>query len=273
MVGVLYVYSPSIVSADLGPKPGVDIDVFYNNKNISNSDFSAVMLGCESKEYVQREVKYERKDLIPQLKINEYDQIKNCSWFPEGFAWGERCGDGACRVSLVPPVEFKLAVFIPSLDKVFITNEISRTNFNSKYRAELSSDGSAKILETTPLLAKDKIYLFIKSFIITIILELIVTIIFVSLLKLPKKIIVYVLFANIISLPIVWFLLPLIKLSSLMVIIISEFFAVIFETYFVYVLNKQIISLKQSLVLNILNNVSSLFVGGLILGFLSFFYI
>ena len=162
----------------------------------------------------------------------------------------------------MPPSEFKLAVFIPSLNKVFVTNEISRTNFNSHYRAQLSSDGYAKISETTPILSSDKISSFVKAFLITIILELLVSLIFVSVRKLPKKVLAYVLLANIISLPIVWFLFPLIKLSIPTIIVISEIFAVLFESYFIYFLGKPILSLKQSFVLSILNNLVSLFVGG-----------
>jgi hypothetical protein len=129
----------------------------------------------------------------------------------------------------------------------------------------------AKISETTPVLSSDKVASFAKAFPITIILELLVSLIFLSVRKLPKKILAYILLANIISLPIVWFLFPLVKLPILAIIVVSEIFAVLFETYFVYLLNKQIISFKQSLTLNILNNLTSLFVGGFIFGLLGIF--
>ena len=268
--GALVVFLPKGASADLGPKPSVDIDVIYNQQNISDSSFSAKMLSCVTQDFAQSESKYE-KDLIPQLQINEYDSSKNCYWFPARLAWGGQCANSSCHFGYMPPSEFKLAVFIPSIDKVFITNEISRTNFNSRYKAELFSDGSAKISETTPVLSSDKVSSFAKAFPITIILELLVSLIFLSVRKLPKKILAYILLANIISLPIVWFLFPLVKLPILAIIVMSEIFAVLFETYFVYILNKQIISFKQSLTLNILNNLVSLFVGGFIYMFLGFF--
>jgi len=261
IVGALVVFLPKGVSADLGPKPTVYIDIVYNQHNISDSSFSATMLSCVPQDFAQSESKYE-ENLIPQLKINEYDSSKNCYWLPDHLAWGGQCTHSSCYFDYMPPDEFKLAVFIPSINKVFITNEISRTKFDSHYKAELFSDGSAKISEiseTTPVLSSDPIF----SFSITIILELLVSLIFLSARKLPKKILVYVLLANIISLPIIWFLFPLMRLSSLVVGVISEIFAVLFETYFIYLLNKQIISLKQSFTLNILNNLVSLFVGGL----------
>lgn len=266
----LVIFLPKSASADLGPKPSVDIDVVYNQQNISDSSFSAKMLSCVPQDFVQSESKYE-EDLIPQLKINEYNSSKNCYWFPARLAWGGQCTNSSCNFGYMPPSEFKLAVFIPSINKVFITNEISRTNFNSHYKTELFSDGSAKISETTPVLSSDKVSSFAKAFSITIILELLVSLIFLSVRKLPKKILIYVLLANIISLPVVWFLFPLMRLPSLVVIVISEIFAVLFETYFIYLLNKQIISLKQSFTLNILNNLVSLFVGGFVYMLLGFF--
>lgn len=268
--GALLVFLPKGASADLGPKPSVDIDVIYNQQNISDSSFSAKMLSCGPQDTAQKQPGSE-KDFVPQLKISEYDSSKNCYWYPSWFAWGGQCTNSSCHFGYMPPSEFKLAVFVPSVDKVFITNEISRTNFNSRYKAELFSDGSAKISETTPVLSSDKISSFAKAFPITIILELLVSLILLSVRKLPKKILAYILLANIISLPIVWFLFPLVKLPLLAIIVMSEIFAVLFETYFVYLLNKQIISFRQSLTLNILNNLASLFVGGFIYGLLGMF--
>jgi hypothetical protein len=266
--GALVVFLPKGASADLGPKPSVDIDVVYNQQSISDTNFSARMLWCLSQD--QKQVGMEDKT-IPQLEINEYDSSKSCYWVPARLAGGGQCSNSSCHFGYMPPSEFKLAVFIPSIDKVFITNEISRTNFNSRYKAELFSDGSAKISETTPVLSSDKVSSFAKAFPITIILELLVSLIFLSVRKLPKKILTYILLANIISLPIVWFLFPLVKLPILAIIVMSEIFAVLFETYFIYLLNKQIITFKQSLTLNILNNLASLFVGGFIFGLLGIF--
>ena len=263
IIGALAIFLPKEVGADLGPKPNVDIDVIYNQQDISDPSFSAKMLSCGPEDAAQKQPGSE-EDLIPQLKISQYDSLKNCYWYPSWFAWGGQCSNSACNFGYMPPDEFKLAIFIPSLSKTFVTNEVSRTNFNSHYRVELSSDRSAKISETTPVFSSDKISSFIKAFLITILLELLVSLFFISLCKLPKKILSYVLFANIISLPIVWFLFPLFKLYALTIIVASEIFAVLFESYFIYFFGKQIVSLKQSFVLSIVNNLVSLFVGSFI---------
>jgi len=277
IVSALIIFLPKTASADVGPKPTVDIDVVYNQQSIPDLSFSAKMLSCGPQNAAENQPKFEENELIPQLRISEYDSSKNCYWSPTWFAWGGQCSNSSCRFDYFPPDKFKLAVFIPSLNKVFITNEISRTNFNSRYKAELFPDGSAKISETTSV--SDKASSFTKTFItttsgqllpfagaliLTIILELLASLIFVSIRKLPKKILAYVLLANIISLPIVWFLFPLIKFPAIGIIVVSEIFAILFESWFIYFLGKKIISFKQSFILSIINNLVSLVIGGLI---------
>jgi hypothetical protein len=261
LIFILLIFSilPNFVSADSGPKPTVDIDVLYNGNKISDASFSAQMLGCAD----QDKYYHNPRNLIPQLNISEYDSVNNCYWLPAFLAWGGDCRDSKCHFSYMPPKEFKLAVYIPSLDKVFISNEISRTNFNSNYEVILDSNGSAKISETTPFVRKDNVISFIKALIITLIIELLVALIYVSRTKLPKKILISVLIGSFITLPIVWFIFPLIKIIPL-VILLSEIFAIVFEAYFIYYLNKQTITLKKSFVLSIIINLASLIIGGFI---------
>lgn len=254
-----------LISADLGPKPTVDIDVSYMGTMISDNAFNAKMLVCNQDERLNPS-----RDLIHQLNISEYDSNKSCYWEPAYFAWGGDCKDSKCNFGYFPPQKFKLAVYVPSLNKVFISNEISRNNFNSNYKLELNSDGSANIYETTPFLKKDKISSFIKTLIITLFLELVVALIFLSIAKIRKKLLLSVLLVNVISLPIVWFIFPFIG-NIILVILLAEIFAFVFEAYFIYYLNKKDISLKKSFILSLLMNLASLIIGGFIFYFISSF--
>lgn len=259
IIGILlFSFFPYFVSADIGPKPSVNIDVLYNGNKISDASFSAKMLDC-----VDEDIGYREAGLISQLNISEYDSVNNCYWIPAYLAWGGDCRDSKCYFGYFPPSEFKFAVYVPSLDKVFITNEISRTSFDSSYEATLNSDGSANIYETTSLVKKYDISLFIKALIITLIIELLVALIYLSRTKLPKKILISVLVGSLITLPIVWFIFPMIKIISL-VILLSGIFAIVFEAYFIHYLNKQAITLKKSFVLSIMINLASLIIGGFI---------
>lgn len=108
---------------------------------------------------------------------------------------------------------------------------------------------------------------FFIALILTLILELIVALIYVSIRKISKKVLISVFIANIISLPIVWlivwFIFPLINIGIL-ALLLGEAFAFVFEGYFIYLLNKDVLTLKESFVLSILMNSVSLIIGGLI---------
>ena len=285
----LAIFSPKNASADLGPKPSTNIEVFYNGQSMSSLVFNVRILSCVSEAEAQRELEAWKtigNTFIPQLQIETFDSSKNCYWHPEIGVWGDQYGQcknsichfgpmeaeydtGSYSVSLK---EFKFAVFVPSLNKTFITNSVSNRDFNSTYRAELFSDGSAKITNTTAIFSSDKTHSFLLAFFITIILELLVSLIFVSIKKLPKRILANVLLVNMITLPIVWFLFPLLGFSGVVVIILSEIFAFLFEAYFIYFLGKQFISFKQSAALSILNNSVSLFIGGFIYIFIALIF-
>jgi len=263
----LLVIAPSLVFADLGPKPTADIVINYNNAPIPDQIFYAKMLSCQKQ---GGGFKPETNNLIPQLNISEFDSANNCYWEPAFLAWGGDCKESVCHFGYMIPSKFKLGVYIPSVNKVFTTNEISRINFDSKYAVNLSVDGSAVISESTPLMSRDSVSLFIKSLVITLIIELLTALIYLSIKRLSKKILIAVFLGSLISLPIVWFVFPLIIKIIPLVILLSEIFAIVLEAYLIHYLNKQTISLRQSFTLSILMNIMSLVIGGILLGLLSF---
>jgi hypothetical protein len=280
LASVLFIFFALVgfVHADLGPKPTVDIDVSYDNKPVSDLMFGAKMLSCDNKEPFRNiedtspgYLEHFGLNMSKLIHINEYDPVKNCHWRPAPFAWGGECKDSKCSFNYHPPIEFRLAVYIPSLNKVFITNEISRNNFNSNYKAELRPDGSAKISETTPFFQWDIISSFIKALIITLIMELFFGLIYLSFARLPTRILLSIFIVNFISLPIVWFIFPVFKITWL-VITLAEIFAFVFEAYFIHHFNKDVIALKNSFGLSFTINLASLSLGAFIYIIISSFF-
>lgn len=247
------------VSADLGPKPTANIKVYYQGQKISDASFFAKMLACGTEN--EANIGLNASDLISQLKTKEYDSVKDCYWYPSRMSWGGDCKNSECFFNYFLPEEFKLAVFIPSLDKVFISNETLRENFDSQFKAELFSDGTAKIIEATSAIQKDKIAFFLKALIITLILEFLVSLNFFLRKKISQKAVAFFALANLITLPIVWFLFPLTELSIFYVVLLSEVFAVLFEALFVYFCCQKGLSFKRSLSVSLSNNIVSLVLG------------
>jgi len=263
---VTVLFFPKVVYADVGRKPTIDIDVVYEEKSVPDFTFYALLLGCSQKNitYDENTSRY-KKYATPELNVKEYDEEKDCYWlpYPSTFYGGE-CSSSSCRfVERFPyyiPNAFKLAVFVPSLDKVFITNEIyyNDTSMSNYYTARLFSDGSSVIAEAH---TKDEKVLVVSIFLVTILMELAVSLAYISVLKLQKKILISVIFANLTSLSVILFLF---MGSGVVYIIISEIFAVFFESLFIRFFAKRYITLKQSFTLGVLNNLISFFIGGLI---------
>lgn len=105
---------------------------------------------------------------------------------------------------------------------------------------------------------------FIAAFLITVMLELIVSSIFIAITKKSYNILLYVLFANVISLPIAWFL-PVSFLRKIYAtIIILEVFIILFESAVIYLLGRKNITYLKSLILSFINNIVSWIAGTLI---------
>jgi hypothetical protein len=125
--------------------PSAYIQVLYNGNEISDAEFYGEFLVCEKKEYSSHNV------TVPQLDINLYDSEKNCYWKPPAweYRW-DNCGKSKCDFFMIPYGKTKFSLYIPSLDKVFITNEVKADTGSNYFQMDLSSDGSALISTTDP---------------------------------------------------------------------------------------------------------------------------
>ncbi len=105
--------------------------------------------------------------------------------------------------------------------------------------------------------------LFLKAAGITAGLEMLLAWVLCACWKLPKRILVSVFIVNMISLPLVWYVFPLLN-NFIVVLITSELFAFIFEGYLIFWLNRTAILLKKALILSFVLNSSSFLAGELI---------
>ena len=121
LITILLVFLPvtDLVSADIGPKPSADIHVTLNGQDVPDSSFNAKMLTCQ-----KEETSFYDRNLIPQLNISEYDSAGNCYWRPAEVAWGGDCKNSNCNFDYFLPSEFRLAVYLPSQDKVYLSAEV-----------------------------------------------------------------------------------------------------------------------------------------------------
>jgi hypothetical protein len=102
--------------------------------------------------------------------------------------------------------------------------------------------------------------------VLAIIFELIIGYIFCLITKTSKKILLWIVLANLISYPIFSFLLaPAMELLGLLAILILEILVVFFEGFFIYYFNKEYVTFTRSLSLSLVMNIFSLIASPILL--------
>jgi hypothetical protein len=95
----------------------------------------------------------------------------------------------------------------------------------------------------------------------TIALELLVATIYVSAFHLSRTILGWVPLGSVLTIPVVWFVFPLLPLPAGLVVGLAEVFVVAFETGFIYLASWRTTSLKHVAALSLLMNGASFLVG------------
>jgi len=252
---------PCAALADLGPKPSATIYITKNGLPIQDTIFDAELLICKNEVYNKK-----TDEITPQLDLEIYDADRDCYWTTDELIWNYGCRSGMCSFSYYVPSKFKLAVYLPSNNKTYISDVTTREAFNSFFAANLQRDGSIETAEISnaPIFMKNITQSFIISLIITLILELVVAWLYVTRTKKSKRILIFVVLGSIISLPVVWFssfMLPAFINNLAIVLIVVELFAVFFEAWFIYICNRKYIHFKEALLLSFVMNLVSFIVG------------
>jgi hypothetical protein len=124
-------------------------------------------------------------------------------------------------------------------DKVRESNVFQKSSFNVRYSVLVTQDGMqvTEIASSDPSEPGNQVIPFLIALAFTIPIELLVSGTFLKIKKLSFKPVVIII-ANLITLPIVWFVFPLIPVSSFYVIALGEIFALLFEAVFIQRLYK-----------------------------------
>ena len=151
-------------------------------------------------------------------------------------------------------------------DKERVSNIFERKSFNSQYKVTVR-DNDLLVEDVTSFWSTSATMpFFLKALILTILLELATGWIFIKLTKRNPVILLWMVIANLITLPLVWFVFTLLP-NPYIGVLIGEIFAFVFEALFIHYFNKNYISMKASFILSFLANSVSFFVGGVLLIF------
>jgi len=303
---------PKFVLADAPPPPPVFLDVTYEGQKITDEKFYAVILTCQSSaqdlsrsnnfsdgfnnRYDELKNKAQQSDrefvALDKLNITENNPANNCTWKPSMIPISQSCSNSQCHFGWILG-NFKAAVYLPGIDKVFISNQLSRKyeghyGFDTprNYAVKLSKDGGAIMAaeigmfddpsispagsdnqphpdmndpsRDTGLMAKVGLSLqIIISLIVTLFVELIVVLIFALVKKFPKKILLATIIGNVVSLPLLWILV----FKWYQMLYPGEILVVIFEAWIIKLLLKEKINWKWCLIISLVANIASFIFG------------
>lgn len=264
-----------VARADAPPPPPFTVYVNYQGQKISDAKFFAEALKCD------KEKSTPDASVLPQFLISKYDAAKNCYWEPNVASYP--CANSQCEFNWLLG-DFKIAVYLPSLNKTFVSNDVDREysghyggNTPRYYQLDLTKDGNAKLSETiaqaednnstssnavisdmSPPTTNIRYFVtaMLVSLIITLILELITALVFALIKKAPKKILLGVLIGNVISVPLLWLVVSRFDWT----LFPAEIFVVIFEAWLIKLFSRGKLTWQMCLLLSfIMNLVSFLF--------------
>jgi hypothetical protein len=251
----------AVSNADIAP-PTMHINVTYKGSSGMpvNGTFNVYPLVCANSTNISNVT-------VPKLNLS-FDTASGCYWVPAEMS-GATCESGWCDLYYFPTTSFKLAFYLPSLNKTFVTNETNQSSFGTTYDVSLYQNGSATItafsIPTPPPTPQTYIVLFAAALVLTVAIEVATAFLYLRFVKIKKKarILVAVIVANIISVPVLWFI--FVYFLGALGFILGELFAFLFEGGFVYYFNKKAIKLKSSMIMSLIMNITSLVLGVLII--------
>ncbi len=222
-----------LASADIGPKGTVQFNLIYETSEpVTLTD--------------SRLIGYEDEHCISEIEFRSFERFE--------------CAQKECRSSIFPKQYYRL--ILDFSDRERQSNVFNITNYGTEFDVRVT-DSELIVEDATPISVAIFYAMpdFALLFTLNIILELIISLIFIAVLNKSMKVIAAVIIANLISFPVLWQLLA----SGAEFLLLFEALIVLFEGLFIYYFMKKVIPIYQSLTLSLILNICS-FIFGMLLG-------
>ncbi|KKQ90259.1 MAG: hypothetical protein UT11_C0010G0021 [Berkelbacteria bacterium GW2011_GWA2_38_9] len=255
ILGLLLI--PAVALADVGPKPGMSFNIEGFNS------IKATIIGAEQIEC--KDVNCSDSSILAKIGPQTFNCVQE----------DLKCYSLAYDYSDYHKVKIKFSDGVTKESNIFQT-----LGFDSKYNLRVLEDrlyvydaSDMAIFDDQPATdydynpmfgnqAKSKLGIFYGALFLTLVIELLTGLIFLKTKKKPLIILIYLALANFISLPTLWFLFPLLPISSHnLIILLGELFVVIFEILFLYLFCRKHLTIKEIIILIIIANLLSYWLG------------
>lgn len=225
---------PTFVNADIGPKPTMNFSF------VNDSGKSFKITGGE------------------QCECSD-NQGENCEVLQKVGPQSFSCETDSCSSSAYGYKDYHKLV-ITFEDKTRESNVFKTSKFSSEYKVhirenDLFIEGSSVSTPTKNLGG------FTTALIVSIIVELLGMIVIVFAFKMPKRLLLEVVLANLISIALFWFVITSFVITFLVWVGVFELMIVLFEALFYFFITKKQISFKKALLISLVLNIFSFGIG------------
>lgn len=306
------IFLPSLAFADAPPPSPIRVEARYDGQKVSDEKFYAALLTCEVNDdwdgfkQVYQSLSgsgntVEYNALTKLNSISESDPANNCTFAPNYLPFSNFCSKSQCVFNWVLG-SFKVAVYVPLLDKVFVSNSIKREyegyygrDTVEVYEVDMTSDGKSAIKEMpgqysddlepvvddtedsdtdtgsgATIITQQQVawlsafwgYVF-ASFLVTLFLEFVVCLVFILFKKFPWKILGGLMVGNLVSVPLLWAVVT----YSYWTLYPGEILVVVFEAWTIKLFGKGKLNWKWCLTISFVMNLISFGFGPFVINF------
>jgi hypothetical protein len=157
-------------------------------------------------------------------------------------------------------------------DKTRESNVFTKVGFGAEYTVTVKDDGLyvREVFASLSFFNPFAVMLFVPALALSLLAELTAAALYFRVAKLSISLWLVVC-ANLLSLPVVWFLFPILLLDTDVTIVLYELFAIVFEAAFLYFVGRNKgISLRHAGALSLIMNLASIALGVLVVSALAF---
>ncbi|MFH1306736.1 MAG: hypothetical protein ABIH83_03745 [Candidatus Micrarchaeota archaeon] len=255
----------SFAFADIGPKPTMDFNIIFNtSEEVAIAD--AELIECEDEECTNA---HTLEEMGPQyFECNQ----TNCNSMSYGYSEYHKIkinfSNGTTRESNIfyrPSSGYTYPLYITD-SEILVGEKGTRIDV---FNLDSSLPDDIDVLPNFGgLLAySGLILLFVAGLFITLIIEITILLVYMVFTKFSRRMVLTAIGANVITLPAVWFLFPVL-ITDASYLVYAEVFAILFEAFVIFAFNSREISMLKALLLAIIMNLASFLLGSWLLTFL-----
>ncbi|MHB1355688.1 MAG: hypothetical protein ACYCZF_06895 [Anaerolineae bacterium] len=265
-LGVLLLVSlllPSVCLADMGPKPSMTVRLLRSGQPFSAVGIQLRLLACQE----GASEPWNPDQALPALNRVDLTDPSGCTWQIPSYPVFSSYTEGTASFSYMLPDRFRVAVYDPAADRLWLSNAADRQGMHTSFQLDLRDDGTAVLVsQQQNILQKSwDIGRMLAALLISLVLELALVVGYVLWQRRRwQPYLLAGLIGNIISLPLVWLLAGIAYLlggsaTGLVAMAIGEVLAVFFEALLYCLICKE--RYGRMLLLSLAANVLSFAVG------------